>query len=227
MLWDVGVGGARKSEPSLFVDRLRKATPLFQLNKQLGNRVKELHDGNPNPGSNTQNRRCVGKHSGQRMKTVKKKGAGYLSVGMRHGPPLSLDSCFAFYSGLIAWGLRGASTTVFILFVLHFGVLLLLVPATACCPAPLLLPLPPSLPPSLLPSLSLSSLALPLADGDHTRAWNGTMTAAACGVWLFRRRLEAELGSWPYLLASAHLVVLSEVLEKMFMHVLLKTGRVV
>ncbi|CAM9146645.1 unnamed protein product [Scytosiphon promiscuus] len=40
------------------------------------------------------------------------------------------------------------------------------------------------------------------------------------------RRLEAELGSGGYLLASAHLVVLSEIFGKMFMHVLLKTGRV-
>lgn len=38
--------------------------------------------------------------------------------------------------------------------------------------------------------------------------------------------MEAELGSGAYLLASAHLVVLSEMFEKMFMHVLLKTGRV-
>eukprot|EP00752_Nemacystus_decipiens_P008912 g7957.t1 len=40
------------------------------------------------------------------------------------------------------------------------------------------------------------------------------------------RRVEAELGSWPYLVASAHLMILGEVLEKMIMHVLLKTGRV-
>ncbi|CAB1117291.1 unnamed protein product [Ectocarpus sp. CCAP 1310/34] len=41
------------------------------------------------------------------------------------------------------------------------------------------------------------------------------------------RRIEAELGSWGYLLASAHFVVLAEVFEKMFMHALLRTGRVV
>eukprot|EP00903_Cladosiphon_okamuranus_P010448 g9884.t1 len=44
-------------------------------------------------------------------------------------------------------------------------------------------------------------------------------------LW-YCRGMEAELGSWPYLVASAHLMILAEVLEKMIMHVLLKTVRV-
>lgn len=52
------------------------------------------------------------------------------------------------------------------------------------------------------------------------------LSTRACTDFFLIRRIEEELGSWPYLVASAHLVILSEVLEKMIMHVLLKTGRV-
>lgn len=41
------------------------------------------------------------------------------------------------------------------------------------------------------------------------------------------RRVEAELGSWAYLLASAHILVLAEMFETMFLHAALKMGRLV
>eukprot|EP00904_Undaria_pinnatifida_P003822 jgi/Undpi1/13440/HiC_scaffold_8.g03099.m1 len=41
------------------------------------------------------------------------------------------------------------------------------------------------------------------------------------------RRIEAELGSWTYLLASAHILVLAEAFETMFLHAAHKMGRLV
>ncbi|CAM9794828.1 unnamed protein product [Ascophyllum nodosum] len=52
------------------------------------------------------------------------------------------------------------------------------------------------------------------------------LTFNITALWVCRR-MEADLGSWGYLLASAHLVILAEVFEKILLHTLLMTGRFV